>query len=136
MKQVCEPTAAKILVSLLIYSLLILQAGALNCVNVTGYNLQCPDLSISVPCLEIGPMSIATTPYDLLCDGVPDCSTTMPPADEGNPSASPGLLCGKSLMIRDKQSKWLDRLHAKVINHIVKYDPVLHEKQSPYNHTV
>ena len=107
MKQNCEPTAAKITVTLLIYSLLTLQAEALDCVNITGYNLQCPDLSASVSCLEIGPMSEATTPYELLCDGVPDCSTS-PPADEGNPSASPGLLCGKLLMIRDMQSKWLD----------------------------
>ena len=98
MMQNSEPKAAKILITSLI-SLLTLQAEALNCVNITGFNLQCPDLSSSVSCLEIGPMRNVATPYDLLCDGVSDCNTTSPPVDERNAAATPGLICGELIII-------------------------------------
>ena len=77
-----------------IYWLLSPGTEALNCVNSTQFNLQCPDVNLAtVTCLEVGPMSNATTPYDLLCDGVDDCTTSMPGADEGHPILSPDLMC-------------------------------------------
>lgn len=91
MKDSSRTAAIKILILPLIVSLLSQRTTALDCISVTGFNLQCPSLSNSV-CLSVGAMSNATTPYDLLCDRNDDCELG---ADEGHSELSPSLDCSK-----------------------------------------
>ena len=69
----------------------------MNCIDSTGYNLQCPRLTNSVCLPEMGLPPNTSTPYDLLCDGFYDCEFTG--ADEGHPELSPSLMCGRFTLI-------------------------------------
>ena len=96
----------KILILLLVYSQ---GTMALNCIDSTGFNLQCP-LLVRSTCLDIDPASNNSSPYDLLCDNMTDCIGTG--ADERHAELSLSLQCGEFHYLQNCMYVLTCHLHA------------------------
>ncbi len=90
-------TDTKALIYLAVYSLLITNSVAFDCVSITGFNLQCIALDANNSAISqclVPPPNISA--YDLLCDRNRDCPVDIDEGDLGNrggESFNPTLIC-------------------------------------------
>ena len=110
------PATKAALIHLAMYSLLIADTAAIDCISITRSNLQCITLdannSAVSQCLIPPPNTQA---YKLLCDGTRNCPVDIDEGNQGNrggQSFNPTLMCCEYSHISNSHQVLPDGLHS------------------------